>query len=210
MKLFGYAGAPNPRKAEIFLAEKGIDFELITVDLSRGEHRSEAFLQKNSEGKIPVLETENGDYLSESTAICRYLEALHPTPPLFGRTPLEIGMIAMRNRHIELGLWSQIGTSWVNGPIVGRLGRFEQNPLAKKHSDQGTHAFYDRLNRELAGSDFVAGDAFSMADISLWVAIDFATRLVNLAPSAHLTTLMTWFEVQSQRPSIAPFVQKTV
>ena len=210
MKLFGYAGAPNPRKAEIFLAEKSIDFELITVDLSQGEHRTDAFLQKNSEGKIPVLETENGEYLSESTAICRYLEALQPTPPLFGRTPLEIGQIAMRNRHIELGLWSQIGTSWVNGPVVARLGRIEQNPLAKKHSDQATHAFYARLNRELAGSAFVAGDTFSMADISLWVAIDFATRLVNLAPSEHLTTLLTWFEIQSQRPSIAPFVQKHV
>lgn len=207
MKLFGYAGAPNPRKVEIFLAEKAIDFELVTVDLSSGEHQSKAFLQKNSQGKIPVLETDDDEFLSESTAICRYLEALQPKPSLFGCTALEIGHIAMRNRHIELGLWSQIGTSWVNGPIVARLGRFEQNPLAKKHSDLATHAFYKRLDRELTESAFVAGEAFSMADISLWVAIDFGIRLVNLAPAAHHTNLMAWFKTQSQRPSIAPFVQ---
>ena len=109
MKLYGYPGAPNPRKVEIFLAEKAIDYEFINVNLAKGEQRSELFLQKNLLGKIPVLETDDGQYLNESTAICRYLEACHPTPSLFGATPYDMGLIEMRNRHVELNLWMQIG-----------------------------------------------------------------------------------------------------
>ena len=205
MKLYGYPGAPNPRKVEIFLAEKAIDYEFVNVDLTKGEQRSEIFLQKNFLGKIPVLETDDGQHLNESTAICRYLEACQPAPSLFGTTPFEIGVIEMRNRHVELNLWMQIGIAWVNGPIVGRLGRFEQNPLALAQAEKAVRHVYTRFNEELAGPAFVAGSAFSMADVSLWIAIDFASRMVALKPDAQLLHLNGWFDRQSQRQSIARF-----
>lgn len=203
MKLYGYPGAPNPRKVEIFLAEKAIDYEFVNVDLTKGEQRSETFLQKNFLGKIPVLETDDGQHLNESTAICRYIEAFQPAPSLFGKTPFEIGVIEMRNRHVELNLWIQIGIAWVNGPIVGRLGRFEQNPMALTQAEKAVRHVYTRFNEELAESDFVAGNAFSMADVSLWVAIDFAARMVALKPDEQLLHLNTWFNRQRQRESIA-------
>lgn len=203
MKLYGYPGAPNPRKVEIFLAEKAIDYEFVNVNLAQGEQRSELFLQKNLLGKIPVLETDDGQHLNESTAICRYLEACYPAPSLFGATPFDIGLIEMRNRHVELNLWVQIGIAWVNGPIVGRMGRFEQNSMALVQSEKAVRQVYKRFDEELAASDFVASTGFSMADISLWVAIDFASRMVALKPDADLMHLSAWFQRQSQRASIA-------
>ena len=206
MKLYGYPGAPNPRKVEIFLAEKAIDYEFVNVNLAKGEQRSEPFLQKNLLGKIPVLETDDGQYLNESTAICRYLEACHPTPSLFGATPYGMGLIEMRTRHVELNLWMQIGIAWVNGPIVGKMGRFEQNPMALTQAEKAVRLGYKRFNDELAASDFVAAAGFSMADISLWVAVDFASRMVSLKPDADLTHLEAWFDRQSQRASIAALI----
>ena len=203
MKLYGYPGAPNPRKVEIFLAEKAIDYEFVNVNIAKGEQRSQTFLQKNLLGKIPVLETDNGQHLNESTAICRYLEACHPKPSLFGETAFDIGLIEMRNRHVELNLWVQIGIAWVNGPIVGKIGRFEQNPMALTQAEKAVRHVYKRFNDELSASDFVAGTDFSMADISLWVAVDFASRMVALKPDADLTHLTAWFDRQGQRASIA-------
>ena len=101
------------------------------VDMRAGEQRTPDYLRMNPSGKIPVLETDEGEYIAESVAICRYLEALHPEPNLFGKTPLELGQIEMNNRILELELWTQIGASWVNGPVVAQIaaGRFKQLSL---------------------------------------------------------------------------------
>ena len=121
MKLYDFPGAPNPRRVRMFLAEKDVAVELVSVDLAGGEHRSAEFLKKNPSAKIPVLELDDGTCIAESVAICRYIEAEHPQPNLFGATAVELGLIEMGNRHIELELLSQIGISWVNGPIVARI-----------------------------------------------------------------------------------------
>ena len=115
MKLYDSVGAPNPWRVKVFLAEKGVAYETVPCDMSKGEHKTPAFLEKNPSGKIPVLELDDGRCLAESVAICRYLEGVYPTPNLFGVDAFEQGFIEMRNRQIELELWSQIGTSWVNG-----------------------------------------------------------------------------------------------
>jgi glutathione S-transferase len=203
MKLYDFPGAPNPRRAKIFAAEKGIELELVNCDMMKGEHKAEGFLAKNPSGKLPVLELDDGRCIAESVAICRYLEALEPEPNLFGRDAYELGHIEARNRQIELELWTQIGTSWINGPIVGKMGRFKQIPEAKEASDRNVHSYYARLDREFADAAFVAGDRYTVADITLLTAIDFASALVGLPPDPELGNLSRWHREISERPSSA-------
>lgn len=203
MKLYDYPGAPNPRRVKIFAAEKGIDLELVHCDMSKREHKSPEFLKKNPSGKIPVLELEDGRCISESVAICRYLEFIEPEPNLFGKDAYEQAFIESRNRHIELELWTQIGISWVNGPIVGSMGLFNQVPDAKVASDKNVRAFYKRLDKEFKQVDFVAGNRFTIADITLLSAIDFATELVDLEPDSNLLNLKRWHTEVSKRPSMS-------
>lgn len=202
MKLYEMTGAPNPRRVRIFIAEKGIEMEYVQVDMAAGEHKTPEFLAKNPSGKIPVLETDEG-FIAESVAICRYLEAIHPEPNLFGATPFELGRVEMFNRIYELELWTQIGISWVNGPVVAKMaaGRFTQNPLAKETSDANVHRFYERMNRELAERQYAAGDRYTVADITALSGVDFATQLVRLKPDPSLEHLWAWHQRVSARPS---------
>ena len=203
MKLYDVSIAPNPRRVRIFAAEKGIDLEYQQVNMLGGEHKQADFLAMNPSGKIPVLETDDGEHIAESVAICRYLEAIHPEPNLFGATPLELGQIEMFNRILELELWTQIGTSWVNGPVVAKMaaGRFTQNPQAKTTSDANVHRFYARLDSELSNRPFMAGKRYSIADITAQTAVDFATQSVGLKPADELRNLWAWHAKISARPS---------
>ena len=201
MKLYDYPGAPNPRRVKIFASEKGMKLELIRCDLAKGEHKQQEFIKKSPSGKIPVLELNDGRCISESVAICRYLEEVKPEPNLFGRDAFELAYIESRNRHIELELWTQIGISWVNGPIVAKLGRFRQIAEAKEASDKNVNSFYERLNKEFDNSKYVAGSRYTISDITLVTAIDFAASLVELKPSSHLKNLYRWHKEVSQRPS---------
>lgn len=203
MILHDVTQAPNPRRVRIFIAEKGIPVELRQVNMMAGEHKQPDYLAKHPSGKLPALETDDGQFIGESVAICRYLEALHPEPDLLGRTPVEIGRIDMFNRILEFELWSQIGTSWVHGPVVAKMapGRFRQIPEAKAASDASTHRFYERLDRELGTRSHMADNRFSIADITALVAIDFASALVGLRPSDNLANLWEWHARVSARPS---------
>ena len=202
MKLYDFPKAPNPRRVKIFAHEKDIELELINCDMRKREHKTPEFLTKNPSGKIPVLELENGECISESVAICRYLELIKPKPNLFGKDAYEIAYIESRNRHIEFELWTQIGTSWVNGPIVGSLGIFDQIPDAKAASDKNVRAYYQRLDKEFGLNNFVAGERFTIADITLVSAIDFASEMVDLKPHEDLKNLYRWYEEVSTRPSM--------
>jgi glutathione S-transferase len=203
MKLYEMTQAPNPRRVRIFLAEKGIEVPLVQVDMAKGEHKTAAFLAKNPSGKIPVLELDDGTCIAESVAICRYFEALHPSPSLFGDTPVALGLIEMANRQLEFELLGQVGISWVNGPVVAKMapGRFKQNPEAKAASDAAVPRFYQRLDKQLAQQQWLAGDAFSIADITGLCTIDFASNLVGLQPDAGLANLWRWHTDASARPS---------
>ena len=201
MKLYDFPGAPNPRRVKIFAKEKEISLELINCDMAKREHKSEEFLKKNPSGKIPVLELEDGRCISESIPICRFLESLFPEPNLFGEDAFEVSFIESRNRHIELELWTQIGISWVNGPIVGSMGLFDQIPEAKKASDKNVKSYYERLNTEFSSSQYVAGERYSVADITLLSALDFATSMVDLKPNDNLENLLRWHSQISSRPS---------
>jgi len=203
MRLYDSTPAPNPRRVRVFLAEKGIDVPLVQVDMRQGEHKTPDFLHKNPSGKIPVLELDDGTCIGESVAICRYFEAVQPEPNLFGRTPVELGRIEMVNRQLELELLSQVGTSWVNGPVVAKLaaGRFKQIPEAKAQADAAVGRYYQRLDRELASRAFMAGARFTIADITALCVIDFAAALVGLRPDAGLDNLWRWHALVSARPS---------
>jgi len=203
MKLYEMTAAPNPRRVRIFLAEKGIRVPFVQVDMRKGEHKTPAFLTKNPSGKIPVLELDDGTCIAESVAICRYFEALHPQPSLFGATPKELGRIEMANRILEFELLGQVGVSWVNGPIVAQMapGRFKQNLQAKETSDAAVRSFYKRLDNELAHRRYMADNAYSIADITGLVTIDFAGSLVDLKPDDSLKNLWRWHAAVSARPS---------
>lgn len=204
MKLYNYGTAPNPRKVIIFLREKGIEYETIEVDMLKGEHKTPEFLKKNPSGKVPVLELDDGRFLSESIAICRYLEAIQPEPNLFGSDPYELGHIEMRNRQMETELWSQIGQSWINGPIVAKMGIYKSIPEAKEISDANVAKYCERLDAELANSEYVAGSRFTIADITLVTGIDFASTLVGIKPDASLSNLWRWHALVTSRDSVDP------
>ena len=201
MKLYDFPGAPNPRRVKIFAAEKNISLDLINCDMAKREHKTPEFLTKNPSGKIPVLELEDGRCISESIPICRYLESLVPEPNLFGNDAFEISFIESRNRHIELELWTQIGISWVNGPIVGSMGLFQQIPDAKVASDKNVKSYYKRLDNEFSASEYVAGNRYTVADITLLSAIDFASSMVDLKPDESLDNLYRWHNQILERSS---------
>ncbi len=203
MKLYEMTTAPNPRRVRIFLAEKDIDVPFVQIDMRKGEHKTPEFLKKNPSGKIPVLELDDGTCIAESVAICRYFEALHPHPSLFGATPKALGRIEMANRQLEFELFNQVGVSWVNGPVVAQMapGRFKQNPQAKQASDAAVGRFYQRLDDELADHEYMADDAYSIADITALCTIDFAASLVDLKPDESLANLWRWHAAVSGRPS---------
>jgi glutathione S-transferase len=203
MKLYDFPNAPNPRRVRVVAAEKGIELDYVTVDMTKREHKSPEFMQKNPSGKIPVLELEDGTCIGESIAICRYLEALYPTPNLFGETALEIAQIEMAHRQIELELMSQIGTSWVNGPIVAKMGLVEPIEAAKQRSDSLTNSYYRRMNGELGQRDHIAGDRYTMADITAAIAIDFASAMVGLKPDSDLENLWAWHQRVTTRVGYA-------
>ena len=200
VKLYNHAVAPNPRRVRIFAAEKGIELSLEEVDLLAGQSRTPEFLAKNSSGGVPVLELDDGSYLSESVAICRYLEGLHPEPNLLGRDLREQAEIERWNRRMELELFAAIGRTVQNtSPIF--QGRFKQFPDYGEAQRALVNQRLERMDRELNGHQFVAGDRFTIADITALVAIDFGGRLADIKIAAKLAYLTRWHEIVSSRPS---------
>jgi len=202
MKLYSFPSAPNPRRVLIFAAEKRLQLDVVNVDLREGETKSPAFLNKNPSGKIPVLELADGTCIAETVAICRYLEALAPEPNLFGRDALETALVEAHHRHIEFELPSSIGAAWVNGPIVAAAGLVQPIEEQRLRGAGLTRKYYQRMDKELANRPFMAGERFTVADISALCMIDFAAAMVDLRPDDALQHLWAWHGRVSQRSSI--------
>jgi glutathione S-transferase len=202
MKLYTYPGAPNPRRVHIFLAEKGIDVPLERVDIMTRANRTPEFLARvNPLGGIPVLELDDGTHIAESVAICRYFEALHPTPSLFGRTPAEIGRIDMWNRRVEMTFMQPVGMVWIHGsPLTKAVVKHQIAEMAEQARGLVRSAFAF-LDTALAQSRFIAGDAYSMADILALTTFDFAGQLNQLHPAPEQKNLLRWHGEVSARPS---------
>ncbi|MEL6692149.1 MAG: glutathione S-transferase family protein [Pseudomonadota bacterium] len=200
MKLYDYKAGPNPRRVRIFLAEKGISVPLVHTDIVKREQKAPEFLAKNPIGSIPVLELEDGTCISESVAICRYFEELHPDPPLFGTTPLEKAVIEMWLRRVELNFMVPVGMVWIHGhPLTARL--IKQIPEAADQNRKRVQMGYKLLEDQLADNEFIAGEAYSVVDAVLLASLDFANGLVGVPYDPELAHLKRWHDAVSARPS---------
>ena len=199
MKIYDTKTAPTPRRVRIFLAEKGIDVDYVQVDLQKGENISPEMRAKNPIGKIPILELDDGTCISESDAICLYFEELYPENPLLGANALEKAQIAMWQRQVEFGLFMQIGLCFQHS-----TGYFKDRmtPIKSFGDEAGKNAakFLKLLDRRLAESDYIAGDRFSIADITALCSIDFA-RVMDIRIRDEYENLQRWYQLVSQRPS---------
>ena len=194
--------APNPRRVRIFLAEKGIEVPTIEMSIIKGEHKASEFTAKYPQGQLPVLELDDGQILGESVAICRYFEALHPQPPLFGTDPLSIAEIDMWIRRVEFTLMQPIGQVWAHThPFTARVVVPQYTEFGESNRPKALAAM-KRMDEALQGRAFLAGDAYSVADIILLTTIDFAAFIGVVMPG-DLSALRGWHERVSARPSAA-------
>jgi glutathione S-transferase len=202
MKLYNeHNPAPNPRRVRIFLAEKGISIPCVHVPMREGAHKTPEFRGKNSLGQLPVLELDDGSTLSESIAICRYLEELHPMPALFGDDAWRRARVEMWMRRIEFVLMSRIGAVWVNThKYTAHLGT-QYKDFGEASRERAIKALH-WLNDELAGREFIAVEKYSMADIVALTTIDFAT-FIGIEMPAQLPHLRSWHDRVSARASAA-------
>jgi glutathione S-transferase len=206
--LYDCATAPSPRRARILLAEKGIAHETVQVDLRQGEQLGEAFRRINPQCTVPALRTEEGAVLTDNAAITAYLEAWRPDPPLLGRTPLEKAEIASWNWRIEFEGLLAIAEALRNGsPAMANRALpgpkdYAQIPELAQRGVARVQAFFDWLDARLAGRVFVAGDGFSVADITAVVAVDFA-RVVKVRPGEQHANLQRWRAAMAARPAMS-------
>jgi len=202
MKLYNENNpAPNPRRVRIFLAEKAISIPLVHVPMREGAHKTPEFRAKNSLGQLPVLELDDGTTLSESIAICRYLEELHPAPALFGEDAWRRARVEMWVRRIEFVLMSRIGAVWVNThKYTAHLGT-QYKDFGEASRVRAIKALH-WLNDELQGREFVALDNYSMADIVALTTVDFGT-FIGIEMPAELPHLRAWHARVSARASAA-------
>lgn len=202
MKLYNENNpAPNPRKVRIFLAEKGITVPMERVRMMKREHKAPAFLEKNSLGQVPVLELDDGTCLSESLAICRYLEELNPAPALFGRDPLERAKTEMWIRRAEFRLWGPMGQVWINADPRTAAVNPNQFKDYGEHSRKVVANAMRWIDRQLSdGREFLVDSYFSMADIVLLCGIDFA-KFVEMEIPEDARNLRAWHARVSARPS---------
>jgi glutathione S-transferase len=192
--------APNPRRVRIFLAEKNLAYETIEVSIANAANLTPEFRKKNPLQILPVLELSDGRVLRESIAICRYLEELQPEPNLMGGDPWERAVIEQWNRHAELELLMPITVVFRNTHKFW-IGRIKQAPEIGPVFKELIASRYDWLDRELAQRPYLAGDRFTVADITALCSIDFARVVdIRIDPKAH-PHLAAWHERVSARPS---------
>jgi len=209
MKLYDADRAPSPRRVRIYLAEKAISVERVTIDLQAGAHLHPAYLAINPRGTVPALLLDDGEAIGDSTAICRFFEALHPDPPLFGARPVEVARVAAWTRRVEAEGYAGAVYALRNDAarFAGRAEPGQWPPLAQipALAERGRvmwGAFVDTLDARLADSEWLAGDRFSYADITALVTVDFA-RAADLGVPAAAAHVRRWHESVSARPSAA-------
>ena len=199
MKLYDSSTAPSPRRVRIFLAEKGIDVPTQQVDIGKRVNLEPDFLAKNPLGKVPVLELDDGTHLSETVAICRYLEGTHPTPPLMGVDPSDAAVVEMWQRRMEFEVAIPIMQCFQNTHDYFK-GRITQVPDYGEVCRATALERLAWLDQVLGEREFVAGERYSIADITLLVGIDFG-RVVRLRIPPEHKNLTRWHEAVSSRPS---------
>ena len=205
--IYDCATAPSPRRARIFLAEKGVAHETIQVDLKNSEQLSSAYQKINPQCTVPALRTEEGIVLADNAAITAYLEARYPEPPLLGITPNEKAQIASWNWRVEFeGLMAvaealrNSAPAMANRALPGQMD-YPQIPELAQRGLARLQQFFGMLDERLADRNFIATGSFSVADITAVVAVDFA-RVVRIKPGEQHPHLQRWRAAMAQRASM--------
>lgn len=199
MKLYE-APSPNAKRVHVFMSEKGVELERVGVDLMAGENLSPEYRAKNPAGRVPVLELDDGTFLSESVAICRYLEALHPDPPLFGVGPLGTATVEMWQRRAENKLLDNVAMAFRNLTQIFK----DRETCVKEWGEVASGraaAAIPMFDEQLADHRYLAGDEFSIADITLAVTLEFASQVKIALPEAD--NLTRWMGEVKARPSFS-------
>ena len=200
MKLYEFEAFPNPKRVRMFLAEKGVDVDRIQVDVPAGEHREPAYIAKNPDATVPALELDDGSIISGCVAISRYVENSADGDALMGSTPTEAATITMWQRRMEEGL-VDAGTNYFHHATDG-LGDLEPYQIKEWGIKNGerARATIAGLDSQLATQDYIAGDTFSIADITGFVGYGFA-KYVGLVDGIDAPNVDRWFANISERPS---------
>jgi glutathione S-transferase len=200
LKIYQTRTAPNPRRVRIFLAEKGVTVSYQEVDLMKSELRTPEFTKLNRFQRVPVLELDDGTTISETMAICRYFEELNPFPALMGNGAKERATVEMWNRHMELGLMFNVAGAFRHGhPAMAHL----EQPQIKEFSEAckpKAVAMLVAMDEELAGRRYIAGETYSVADITALCAVDFM-RPARISRPEGLKNLERWYADVTARPS---------
>lgn len=202
MKLYDGGRAPNPRRTRIFLAEKGLKLPTQQVDLGSLEQMKSGYAAINPLKRVPALVLDDGTVLTESVAICRYFEALHPEPPLFGRGALGVARVEMWNRRLELNLLFAVAHVFRHTHPAMKPMEVPQVPAWAEANKPRILDFLEIVNRELENNRFITGDAFTIADITGLVAVDFM-KPAKLSVPDDLAHVRRWHAELSARPSAA-------
>jgi glutathione S-transferase len=200
MKLYDGGRAPNPRRVKVFLAEKTITVPTEQVDLGQLAHKSPAYAAINPLQRVPALELDDGTILCESIAICRYFEQLHPEPPLFGQGPKDMAMVEMWERRLEFHLLAPVSHVFRNSHPAMKDMEVPQVPAWADANKPRVMDFLALLDRELKNRRYVAGDRYTVADITGMIAVDFMKPAKLTVPDT-LTHLKRWHDEVSARPS---------
>jgi len=200
MKLFDGGKAPNPRRVRVFLAEKGVEVPLVPVDMGAMGHRDPQVADRNPLRRLPVLELDDGTVLTESVAICRYFEEVYPEPPLFGTGAVGKARVEEWQRRMELNLLAAVAASFRHLHPAMKEWEVPQVPEWGEANKPKVINFLGLLDRELAAREFVAGDAYSVADITGMIAVDFM-KPARIAVPDELANVKRWHAAVSARPS---------
>lgn len=200
MKLYDGGRAPNPRRVTVFLAEKGVEIEKVPVDMGQMGHKSQEVTELNPLQRLPVLVLDDGTALSESVAICRYIEELHPEPPLMGNDAKDRAIVEMWNRRMEHHFLGAVANTFRHTHPA--MEEWEVPQLAEwgEINRPKALAFLELLDQELAGREFIAGDRYTIADITGMIAFDFM-KPARIDRPEHLKNVMRWYQTVSSRPS---------
>lgn len=200
MKLYDSKYAPNPRRTRIFLAEKGIDVPTEQIDMMKMEHRTPEYTAINPLQRMPALVLDDGTVITESLAICRYFEALQPEPPLFGVGAKESALVEMWSRRVENNFFATVAAVFRHlHPAMKEL-EVPQVPAWAEANRPRVTAFLELLDSELAKREFIAGDRFSVADITALCTVDFM-KPARLTVPEGATNVKRWHASVSARPS---------
>lgn len=199
MKLYNMKAGMNPRRVRIFLAEKGVTLPMVEVDMTKGENSAPEFLKINPLGKLPVLELDDGRYLTESVAICRYIEALNPEPNLFGNDPLERAFVEMWDRRMEHDLMRSVVDNFTHSSPFWKGRRPQVAEVAPIAFDYAM-SMMKLVDSELSTRPFIAGDRYTVADITAQCALLLGKNTGTPLPD-HLPHLAAWWQRVSTRPT---------